>query len=87
MNTDAATDQDPAAPPPPTLDWTDHAAVEAWARDLCTQMRDALSAGEDATRPPRKRELGQRAARRLIRQAEKNLAGALAFAGIDVKNV
>lgn len=83
----AKTHQDPATPTPPPLDWTDRAAVEAWARTLCMHVYNALHAGEDATRPPGKREFGRRAARRAIRQAEKSVAWSLACAGIDPKNV
>ena len=75
------------APAPPTLDWADPTAVEAWARDLCVHVQDAVGAGEDATRPPGGRELGRRAARRLILEAEKNLTAAFGLARIDVTKV
>jgi len=75
-----------SAPPdssiPPALDWGDAAAVNAWARDVYTQARDAIDAGEDATRPPGKRELGRAAARRILREALDKLDSAFRYAGI-----
>ena len=64
----------PPAPGTVRLDWGDPAAVEAWLRDVHTQARDAVEAGKDATRPPGQRELGRRAARRIILQASRKLA-------------
>ncbi|MFT3774411.1 MAG: hypothetical protein QM820_54320 [Minicystis sp.] len=54
----------------------------AWARDVQTQARDATAAGEDATRAPGHRELGRRAARRIIREASRKLAELFTFAGV-----
>lgn len=66
-----------SSPPVPVtvrLDWGDPAAVDAWLRDVHTQASDAVEAGKDATRPPAQRELGRRAARRIILQASRKLA-------------
>lgn len=68
---------------PERLDWRDESAVRAWARDVFTQVRDAIGAGEDATRSPGRRELGRRAARRIIRQVDRKLADAFRFAGVS----
>ncbi|MFT3773455.1 MAG: hypothetical protein QM820_49395 [Minicystis sp.] len=54
----------------------------AWARDVHTQARDAAAAGEDATRAPGRRELGRRAARRIIGEASRKLGELFSFAGI-----
>lgn len=67
----------PAARP---LDLTDRAELRAWLADLRTQIDDALAAGEDATRPPARRELGRRAARRAVVQAGRALDRILAVA-------
>jgi hypothetical protein len=65
------------------LDWGDPAAVAAWLRDVHTQARDAVAAGDDATRPPGRRELGRRAARRIIREASRKLADLFLVTGLD----
>lgn len=65
------------------LDWNDAPAARAWARDVYVQVRDALGAGEDATRPPGRRELGRRAARRILREVERKLATAFQYAEIE----
>lgn len=53
-----------------SLEWSDPAAVRAWLRDVRTQSRDVVAAGLDATAPLGERELGRRAARRIIVDAE-----------------
>lgn len=66
----------PAAQPPPTpsrLDWSDPAAVRVWLRDVRDQARDACAAGLDATAPLSDRDLGPRAARRIIGEASSKL--------------
>lgn len=68
--------------PPAALDFTDSAAVRAWLADLRTQIDDALAAAEDATRPLGQRELGRRAARRSIREAERAIGQLFAVADI-----
>ena len=72
----------PAAHP---LDLSDPAAVRAWLAHLREQIEDAVAAGEDATRPPGKRELGRRSARRMIVQARRALRGILAMAAKAVE--
>ncbi len=69
-------------PHPEKLDWSDPDAVRAWARDILTQARDAIGAGEDATRPPGRRELGRRAARRIIAEADRAIGALGGFAGL-----
>ena len=64
------------------LDWNDAAAVSAWARDVYVQVLDALAAGEDATRPPGRRELGRRAARRIVTEARRKLTDSFRYAGM-----
>lgn len=71
--------------PPPRLDWSDPAAVDAWARDVYTQARDGLAAGEDATRPPGLRDLGRHAARGIIEEAARKLDGLYRFADLDAR--
>lgn len=68
---------------PEKLDWNDPAAVRAWAQDVYVQMKDAIGAAEDATRPLGRRELGRRAARRIITQVDVKLSSAFQFAGIS----
>lgn len=67
---------------PVTLDWTDPTAVRRWAHALLTQARDAIAAGEDATRPPAHRELGRQAARRIIAEAEGAIGVLIDAAGL-----
>ena len=43
--------------------------MRTWLTELRTQIKDAVSAGEDATRPTAKCEVGRRAARRLLVEA------------------
>lgn len=71
-----------AQKPPDALDWTDVNAVKVWARGVCITARDAIGAGEDATRPPGKRELGRAAARRIIEDTGSQLDHAMQHAGI-----
>jgi hypothetical protein len=72
----------PAARP---IDWSNRDEVRAWLADLRAQVDDAVAAGEDATRPPGRRELGRRAARRAILQAGRALEQILTVAerGVD----
>lgn len=51
------------------LDLRDPTAIRAWIKDLEAAVEDALSAGEDATRPLRRRVLGAVTARTHIREA------------------
>ena len=66
-----------------SLDWGDPAAVGAWLRDVHTQARDAIDAGKDATRSPGRRELGRRAARRIIDEASRKLSDLFRSTGVD----
>ena len=76
----------PSSSPPPAirLDRGDPAAVGSWLRDVHTQARDVAEAGKDATRPPGQRELGRRAARRIITQASRKLTDLLRLTGVDL---
>jgi hypothetical protein len=71
---------------PPQLDWRDAAAVAAWARDVHTQAQDGLAAGADATLAPGQRELGRKAARRIITEASGKLDALFRFAGVATKD-
>jgi hypothetical protein len=55
---------------PPALDFGDLEALDRWLLDMTIHIRDATGAGEDATRPPGERDLGRRAARRIIVDAD-----------------
>ncbi len=68
------------APSAPPLDLTNPAVFRAWLDDLRLQLDDALAAGDDATRPPDQRDLGRRAARRLLFGARASIAALLASA-------
>ncbi|MFT3772195.1 MAG: hypothetical protein QM820_42880 [Minicystis sp.] len=58
---------------PFVLDLTDREAVRAWLGELRTQIDDAVGAGEDATRPLSRRELGRPMARTAILQARHSI--------------
>ena len=73
----------PAPLPAIPLDWGDPAAVGSWLRDVHTQARDAIDAGKDATRSPGRRELGRRAARRIIHEASRKLSDLFRSTGHD----
>ena len=63
----------PSNPPKPTppLRWDDRAQCGRWLGDLREQVFDAIAAGEDATRRPRKRFFSRHQARRRLRSAER----------------
>jgi hypothetical protein len=63
-----------------TLAAHDPAALRAWLRDVRTQSRDVVAAGLDATAPLGERDLGRRAARRIIVDAESALEALFASA-------
>src|SRR6185437_5186893 len=46
------------------LDLGDRGQVPRWLKELDTQIKDAVAAGEDATRPPGQRTLGRSLARK-----------------------
>jgi hypothetical protein len=54
---------------PDPVNFADPAAVRAWIAEMRTQIEDAASAGEDATRPLGKRRLGRMMARRMAVEA------------------
>jgi hypothetical protein len=71
------------------VDWTDPVDVRLWIAALRVQLQDLTAAGDDATRPPRRRILSraeskrrillaERAAEALLDVAEKSLPGGLA---------
>src|SRR5215468_4264037 len=63
----------PYREPPKPLDLTDSSAVRAWLTDLHKNIKDAIAAGDDATRPPGERDLGRRTAREHILEAHRSL--------------
>lgn len=65
---------------PYVLDLGDREAVRAWLAELRTQIDDAVGAGEDATRPPGRRELGRPTARSAILEARRAIDAMLAAA-------
>lgn len=54
----------------PALRWSDPVDARRWLYALREQALDALAAGEDATRSPRRRFFSRHEARRRIRAAE-----------------
>ncbi|MFT3771166.1 MAG: hypothetical protein QM820_37605 [Minicystis sp.] len=62
------------------LDLDDRALVRAWLFTLRTKVEDAVAAGEDATRPLGRRELGRQTARSAILEAGHAIDGMLAAA-------
>ncbi len=65
---------------PHLLDLSDPAAFRSWLTALHVQLDDALSAGDDATRPPGQRDLGRRTARCLLFGARASIGALLASA-------
>jgi hypothetical protein len=65
------------------LDWTNPAAVAAWATSLRATVDDALAAGLDATDAPGRRMLGRRAAREQLLNAKRSIDADFTFAGLD----
>lgn len=63
------------------VDLADPAARARWLADLRQQTDDILAAGLDATAQPAERDLGRRAARRIITDAGRKLAALYAAAG------
>lgn len=76
-------DRPPGAIDPPVyqVDLADPAARAGWLADLREQTTDILTAALDATAPPAARDLGRRAARRIITEAESKLAALFAVVG------
>lgn len=64
----------------PPLPWNDPDEARAWLGDLREQILDALAAGEDATRPLRRRVLSRAEARRKLTAAEQAILALLARA-------
>jgi hypothetical protein len=62
----------------------DPAEVRAWLEDLRGQVKDALAAGEDATRMPGRRRLGRPTARRTLREASHAIHQLLEVADLGV---
>ncbi|MFT3775343.1 MAG: hypothetical protein QM820_59095 [Minicystis sp.] len=58
---------------PYVLDLSNRDAARAWLAELRTQIDDAVSAGEDATRPPGRRALGRPTARRALLEARHSI--------------
>jgi hypothetical protein len=56
--------------------------VRAFVRDLQTKIADLAAAAEDATRPIGERELGRRAARRIVLDSNHAIRNALVAAGL-----
>lgn len=65
------------------LDFGNPAALGAWLHAVREQARDLAAAGLDATAPPGARELGRKAARRIVTEAADKLELLLAEAGPD----
>jgi len=55
------------------LNLADLAKVRVWLDRVETHVKDALAAGEDATRPPARRDLGRRTARSALLEARQSL--------------
>jgi hypothetical protein len=55
------------------LDLADPEDVRRWLDKLDGDVRDAIAAGEDATRPPGQRDLGRRTAREQILESGRSL--------------
>ena len=68
----------PTAAAIPALDFGDPEAVRAWLARLRAQIEDAVTVGEDATRPPGRRRLGRAAAREIVEAAGHALGDLLA---------
>jgi hypothetical protein len=67
--------------PSPLIDLSDPEARAAWLAAARTQIEDLLHAAEDATAPLHARELGRRAARRIVGEAGGALRELLDAAG------
>jgi hypothetical protein len=69
-------------PPASPVDLADPVTRAEWLADVGEQAADLRAAGLDATAPPAARDLGRRAARRIIREAGRKLADLLTLAGL-----
>lgn len=67
------------------LDWTDPAAVKAWALGVWMNADEAVAAGLDATVRKRRRVLSRAEARRKVREAQGAIKKAYTYAGIEVE--
>ena len=67
--------KDPQGVPTPPNDWP------RWYREMCSATLDHEAVTEDLLRPPWKRDLGIREAKRLYRDARDKLARLLALGG------
>lgn len=56
-----------------SLRWEDPNRVRTWLKTLREQIDNALAAGEDATRQPRRRVLSRAEARRKLRAASTSI--------------
>jgi hypothetical protein len=68
------------------VDFSEPDQVRLWLKALRVQVEDAVSAGDDATRPPGKRGLGRLAARRIALESRHALLQLLEAAerGLEV---
>ena len=75
----------PSSAVPPALRWDDPAERRRWLVDLREQIHDALAAGEDTARRPRRRFFSRAEVRRRIRAAKAAITSLLAAAerGLD----
>ena len=64
------------------IDFHNALEVRALLRDLQNKIADMAAAAEDATRPLGERELGRRAARRIVLEADHAINAALVHAGL-----
>lgn len=65
------------------LDFGDPVALGAWLHAVREQARDIAAAGLDATAPPGARELGRKAARRIVTEAADKLELLFTEADLD----
>jgi hypothetical protein len=66
-----------SAPEARPLRWDDPLVMRQWLIQLRAQALDAIAAGEDATKAPRKRFFSRHEAGRQLRQAEESLLALL----------
>jgi hypothetical protein len=67
------------------VDFSDPGQVRLWLKALRVQVEDAVSAGDDATRPPGKRGLGRLTARRIALESRYALLQLLQAAELGLE--
>jgi hypothetical protein len=75
---------DPSTTKPATIRWDNPSNIRKWLGDLRDQVLDALAAGEDATRRPKRRFFSRYEAKRRLRHAEESILALIEAAERDL---